>query len=555
MFKVDSDGAVAIKPAKDTPEASAGWFDPGDPLAPRQPTRVPFEWMNAVQDELIGLAEADGGTIDRADDQQLAAIYGPLPAVTRMLRHDLGRAGQFGIGNGGPVIHMPGAVDAVQAWAAAYSIGADPSPGRWIITWGSVPSGTWVAAADTVQTGRVRFSGSQLGAAVAVVEANVTGTYVVYLETYSTNVTPDSEAVSWRVNIAPLAEYLSDHLLNPYILTFDYDNGTGVISAETVTDCVRFWAKTWDDTAWRLVKDSTGNVAMLDVEDDGGKPLVRLRAWNAADAVDPADVTAPVLIFGRDATTRMIVIPGPAGEDDGAGSGNFGASDTIVIGVGGLADWETRFDKDNMVFGLTQSPAVVKAYLSKNGGSQAAADADSQRPAMHVGDIKLLTAAELEIDLPLDRRNALGDSLSGNVWSFGLSSKPFWQHASALSGATLIVEAPHQLGRSLKGFKVTACQNGGVGNGTNTLTATIVRSDTDSVTGALTAESLAASYVWTGDGTTPLSKTVLFATPKVGAAADRWMLQLAVANGSGGSENWIVTKISAVFALTGLLPT
>lgn len=58
------------------PSPTPGYFDSGDPLVPRLPTRIDKHWMNAVQEELVNAIEAAGITLVKGTWTQLRDAMG-----------------------------------------------------------------------------------------------------------------------------------------------------------------------------------------------------------------------------------------------------------------------------------------------------------------------------------------------------------------------------------------------------------------------------------------------------------------------------------------------
>lgn len=73
MHKIDSIGAVAVKPAEREVGDTVGYFGPGNPSLGQPSTRVSYEWLNAVQGELVSVIEAAGLTLDKTNNSQLLA--------------------------------------------------------------------------------------------------------------------------------------------------------------------------------------------------------------------------------------------------------------------------------------------------------------------------------------------------------------------------------------------------------------------------------------------------------------------------------------------------
>lgn len=71
MFRIDGPTAAAALPAPAAVSGTPGYFSDGDPLTATPPTTVTNDWANMVQEELIGVVIAAGGTPSKTDHTQL----------------------------------------------------------------------------------------------------------------------------------------------------------------------------------------------------------------------------------------------------------------------------------------------------------------------------------------------------------------------------------------------------------------------------------------------------------------------------------------------------
>lgn len=77
MHRIDSFGTAAISPALETPVTSPGYFTKGNPSTSTPATIVSQDWLNAVQEELVGVVVAAGLTPTKGTNTQLlAALLG-----------------------------------------------------------------------------------------------------------------------------------------------------------------------------------------------------------------------------------------------------------------------------------------------------------------------------------------------------------------------------------------------------------------------------------------------------------------------------------------------
>lgn len=81
MERIDAYGAVAVMPVPGATGATAGFFTEGDPGTGTPATRVSADWLNNIQEELAGVIEEMGLTLDKADPTQLLAAIRLLTGV------------------------------------------------------------------------------------------------------------------------------------------------------------------------------------------------------------------------------------------------------------------------------------------------------------------------------------------------------------------------------------------------------------------------------------------------------------------------------------------
>lgn len=476
------------------------------------------------------------------DGDGAANLTAPLEAVARFTGYRINRA--LELAENGPCGYF-GDVAAAKAWIDALS--QTPSGGVIAFGLGAWPTNGWAIVAESSNSALyVAGSWKTGGDSVDFATASAAGDYVVALRAAWTSTAPGSESVKAELITYPIAD-AGNHTLHLVIATFHWDGA--VVSALAITDLARTYRPGLERAADQMFKDSTGNVGLWSIADNAGSPEVRLRVFDASDPVDPAgDATGTTILFTRpDSATRRMDVCGPDGEGQPIGVGN-----AIERDFG--TEWREKVTETAAAW-YTPGGAV-KGYLSKSEGNQSAADGDGDKPAYRSGDFRLLTATDLEVDIPMDHQNTLGASL-GAGFSYLPAGKPFWLYSGAGDGPVLVFERhPHERNRSLKGFRITAWQSGGSATGSDTLTASIQRIDTDSAAGTLNAETLSAACAWTADvHTTPTSKECLLQTPAAGTTTDRWVLKLLVGNGSASGEDWYVSKVSAIYKREGLLPS
>lgn len=76
MFRIDHPTAAATLPPAE-PAGTPGFFTKGNPSIGLLATRVKYDFLNNVQEEICGAIEGTGGTLDKEDQGQLlAAIQG-----------------------------------------------------------------------------------------------------------------------------------------------------------------------------------------------------------------------------------------------------------------------------------------------------------------------------------------------------------------------------------------------------------------------------------------------------------------------------------------------
>jgi hypothetical protein len=71
MYRIDSDGAVASRPATDPTGTIVGYFQNGDPTTGTEATIVTADWLNRVQEELVTFAIRAGFSLNKADSGQV----------------------------------------------------------------------------------------------------------------------------------------------------------------------------------------------------------------------------------------------------------------------------------------------------------------------------------------------------------------------------------------------------------------------------------------------------------------------------------------------------
>lgn len=85
MKRIQSTDAVAVLPAA-SESGTTGYFTNGDPGGGIPATTVQAEWLNRVQEELVGVIEGAGDTLDGADNGQLLAAIQALIADAAVQR-------------------------------------------------------------------------------------------------------------------------------------------------------------------------------------------------------------------------------------------------------------------------------------------------------------------------------------------------------------------------------------------------------------------------------------------------------------------------------------
>ena len=78
MFRIDGPGAVGELPPVREGVSAPGFFGPGNPATGQMSTRVTYEWLNAVQEELAAVIEGAGIDLDKTDNGQLLAALRTL---------------------------------------------------------------------------------------------------------------------------------------------------------------------------------------------------------------------------------------------------------------------------------------------------------------------------------------------------------------------------------------------------------------------------------------------------------------------------------------------
>ena len=74
MHRIDSSGALASLPAPASPGATAGYFTGGNPGLGQAATIVSADWLNAVQEELLGGHDGRRRRAEQDDAQPAAHV-------------------------------------------------------------------------------------------------------------------------------------------------------------------------------------------------------------------------------------------------------------------------------------------------------------------------------------------------------------------------------------------------------------------------------------------------------------------------------------------------
>lgn len=88
MHRIDTPSNANSVPAP-LPQGTPGYFKEPDP-GQHNGTEVSADWLNAVQEEIARVVEDLGGTLSKADNQQLKALLGPLVKGIRAAASDTG---------------------------------------------------------------------------------------------------------------------------------------------------------------------------------------------------------------------------------------------------------------------------------------------------------------------------------------------------------------------------------------------------------------------------------------------------------------------------------
>lgn len=124
MHRIDSAGTAAAMPAPAAVGATVGYFTKGNPGTGTPATVVDHDWLNSIQEELIGILTAAGIAPDKTVQNQLAAALSRMTggggAITNKAFADSPYAGALGSQQvvwdtaGGNVVHnLPAAAGAV----------------------------------------------------------------------------------------------------------------------------------------------------------------------------------------------------------------------------------------------------------------------------------------------------------------------------------------------------------------------------------------------------------------------------------------------------------
>lgn len=78
MFRIDGPGAVGELPVAREGVNAPGFFGPGNPATGQMSTRVTYEWLNAVQEEIAAVITGAGIELSKENNAQLLAALGKL---------------------------------------------------------------------------------------------------------------------------------------------------------------------------------------------------------------------------------------------------------------------------------------------------------------------------------------------------------------------------------------------------------------------------------------------------------------------------------------------
>lgn len=454
------------------------------------------------------------------DGDGAANLSEPLQQTVRMLRHDVDQWLLAGLQ--GPCIYIPGIAE-TYGWGTGYTI-VDTGANRRI-TFPALPAGGVIFTGDS--DGVLRPCGDMpTGNYVDFAEAGAADTYVVYVEAEVFDATAGSEDVKARLKVVTDGAFVALAETRLELLRFDWD-GAATLSNEVPADLIRNRRPRPESESALVIYDSSGgSVVTLAAGTVSTRPAFRISPH--ANGVDVDGDRARVAFRLRRVGSNLESCwYGDAGEDDGAGSGDF-TTDRHDVQVGGYHDWNWRYLADSIYLGTPENP-TTSAFLQidNDGGSQEDTNADGNKPIVQVGDLRLGTNGKIvEVSIPLSSGVVTG--ADPNNWEYaatgGSPKLLFW---TATGGSkTLMFEAPHRVGEALLGFKVIGWIDGS--DAGDIMTATIQRLDSDSATGTLTQETLdAGDNTWDGVGDpSPAAKTMTLATPVAGSATDRWFLQL-----------------------------
>ncbi len=98
MFRIDGPGAVGELPVAREGVNAPGFFGPGNPATGQMSTRVTYEWLNAVQEEIAAVITDAGIDLSKENNAQLlAALHkltvGPEAVFTPPTENKPGKAG------------------------------------------------------------------------------------------------------------------------------------------------------------------------------------------------------------------------------------------------------------------------------------------------------------------------------------------------------------------------------------------------------------------------------------------------------------------------------
>lgn len=146
MYRIDVATASDSLPSPTSPGPNVdGYFSDGNPGLAVPATVVPAEWLNMIQEEVAGLVEAAGLSLDKADRGQLSDAVAAMIADALTLTNKVDKAGDTMTG---PLLMPQGS-----ASNPALARDGDANNGIWF-------PGTDIIEIVTAGTGRLRVDAS-----------------------------------------------------------------------------------------------------------------------------------------------------------------------------------------------------------------------------------------------------------------------------------------------------------------------------------------------------------------------------------------------------------